>query len=364
LCGSWPRWALPSPPSGCTNSTNFLVSAGFATNVFVRRLQLPCLLAALTGCGEAPAVEVSTYVGEATPSEDLEASWADAAEVFAAATTNWRPAPRLESDAAARVTHPPGNKDEFHLLVRELRRGPLDEMAGPASRIAAATPAVWPVIKASMLAERKAPKGDYRSLLAAIGGDVPNRYGTFKLAWKKAHGYRVKLSVDWFGDLLALPRSKVSGGLRKVYRDCVLQAALVRAAANIARLDPTMASDVVASLLDTAYLHRGTFRDEVGRAMRSIGDPAVPHLVLASVLPANARRDMTATPVRKAEYARLQTFIQSNATWNHESYVSSIREIQEHHPSRAFFSHDATVWESSGSQGKLRLTDPQNIPGK
>ena len=38
---------------------------------------------------------------------------------------------------------------------------------------------------------------------------------------------------DWFSDLLALPTGRVSRGLTKVYRDCVLQTALLRAAAMV-----------------------------------------------------------------------------------------------------------------------------------
>jgi hypothetical protein len=142
-------------------------------------------------------------------------------------------------------------------------------------------------------------------LLKAIGGDVPNRYGFFRLHWKRAHGHAVVVSEDWFEDLLALPRSKVSRGLRKVYRDCVLQTAMLRAASAIGR-DPDRTAEVVATLLDVAYLHRGTFRDEVGRAIRGIGDEAIPHLVRASIEPPSRRKNDEDVEVKKAAYARYQ----------------------------------------------------------
>ncbi len=281
-------------------------SRSFATYEYVRRALVWSVLATSLACSESPAVQVSTYVGESGLSEDPYASWDDAQKVFAAATAAWRPRARLEATGPHAVTHPPRTPDELARLIQELRHGPLDEIGGPAVRIAAATPDVWPAVKQALLAKRPAPKGDYRSLLAAIGGDVPNRYGTFKLAWKKAHGYPVKLSQDWLADLLALPRSKVSRGLRPVYRDCVLETALFQAAASIATAAPEMSGEVVAALLDAAYLHQGTFRDEVGRALRSVGEPAVPHLIRASIRPKNARRDLRAISVRKAEYAAVQ----------------------------------------------------------
>jgi hypothetical protein len=114
----------------------------------------------------------------------------------------------------------------------------------------------------------------------------------------------VVLSEDWFEDLLALPRTKVSRGLRKVYRDCVLQAAMLRAASAIGR-DPNRSAEVVVTLLDVAYLHRGTFRDEVGRAIRRIGDEAVPHLIRAAVEPPRRRKDDD-VEFKKAAYARYQ----------------------------------------------------------
>ena len=68
---------------------------------------------------------------------------------------------------------------------------------------------------------------------------MPNRYGHFELGWKRAHGFTVKLSEDWYGDLLALPPARVSKVFRGIYRDCVVTAALLRAAAQIGRVPGT-----------------------------------------------------------------------------------------------------------------------------
>lgn len=250
---------------------------------------------ATVGCQRQPDVQVQAWVGPRHAKQDPERLATEAAKVSQTVLAELLPSPpteeeTLEAAAARMAAHPPTTTDEMAGLLTALRTGPLSELAGPAHRIAAADIALWPEIKALLLAERKAPKGDYRSLLSAIGGDVPNRYGYFKLAWKKAHGFRVKLSEDWFGDLLALPRSKVSSVLRKVYRDCVLQTALLRAASRIGQ-DSALTGDVVAVMLDAAYHHQGTFRDEVGRAATAIGDEAIPHLVAASLLPPGRAKD-------------------------------------------------------------------------
>jgi hypothetical protein len=63
---------------------------------------------------------------------------------------------------------------------------------------------------------------------------------------------------------------------------------------------------VVETLLEVAYLHEGTFRDEVGRALRSIGDRAVPALVRSAAFRASRPSEEDSLPARKAEYARIQ----------------------------------------------------------
>lgn len=263
------------------------------------------LVTAATGCPEeTPEVEINTYVGRSFERNDPELAQASAKKVLAALAKEFEArtpdVPVLEDTV---TTHPPGTDEELEELITAVRRGPLDELAGPARRIAAADASLWPAVRERLLAERKAPKGDYRSLLSAIGGDVPNKYGYFKLAWKKAHGYDVKLSQDWFEDLLTLPRSKVSPGLIPVYRDCVLQTALLRAASKTGAEDPEQVDDVVDALLDAAYLHRGTFRDEVGRSLVAVGDPSIPALVVASLSPSNRKRDQDKPEVKRAKYA-------------------------------------------------------------
>lgn len=267
-------------------------------------LRRPLVLAALlvaSGCSDTPTVDVSTYVGPSHARKDPERQAAQTREVLAALL----PAPEAaapEVEAPTITVHAPRDAEQLEGLVAAMRTGSIADLGGPARRIAAAGPEVWPGVRALLAAERPAPKGDYRSLLRAIGGDVPNRYGHFALHWKKAHGHKVKLSEDWFQDLLALPRSKVSSGLRDVYRDTILHAALLRAAVGAAA-DPALAPDVVSTLLDAAFRDDGLFRDEVARAIESIGDPAIPHLVAAAVVPRHARRHDLEAWVMRPQFA-------------------------------------------------------------
>lgn len=272
----------------------------------MRRAALWAMVLAI-GCEQNLDVEVSTAVGGRFEREDPRAGWRNLQRVVDAVVPAATVSPSNDPLAVASPVHAPTDPSELEELVAAVRRGPIDEIAGPARRIAAAPKALWPELRARMLAPRKAPKGDYRSTLRAIGGDVPNRYGHFDLAWKKAHGHGVKLSVDWFEDLLAMPKSKLSPGLAPVYRDCVIETALLRGASALGR-DPALTGDVVAALLEAAYLHEGTFRDEVGRAIQAIGDEAVPHLVLAAIAPVHTsptkRREDPL--VKRAEYAAVQ----------------------------------------------------------
>lgn len=265
------------------------------------------LLVLATGCPqETPEVEVNTYVGKSFERTDPELAREAAEKVLAALADDFsaaNPEPPAVLDTV--TTHPPTTSEEFAELVAAVRKGPLDELAGPARRLAASDPSLWPEIREHLLAERKAPKGDYRSLLGAIGGDVPNKYGYFARAWKRAHGHDVKLSGDWFEDLLSLPRSKVSPGLLSVYRDCILETAMLRATSRVGSADPKQTQEVVAALLDAAYLHRGTFRDEVGRALVAVGDEAIPALIVASLSPSKRKRDQDKPEVKRAKYAEL-----------------------------------------------------------
>ncbi|MDC0719877.1 hypothetical protein [Nannocystis bainbridge] len=217
-------------------------------------------------------------------------------------------APGIEGQPVA----PPTAADELAGLIAAMRDGPHRDLGPLARALAAAPPELWPAVRAELLAPRSARKADYKALLAVIGGDVPNRYGHFELAWKKAHGHQgIKLSEDWFTDLLALPSRQVSKVLRPIYRDCVIQAALLRAAASIGAV-PAHTDEVVEALLAAAYLHESTFRDEVGRAIRRLGDPALPGLLRRSVRPplpadegeAQVVKDSVA--YRTAEYAGYQ----------------------------------------------------------
>ncbi len=206
---------------------------------------------------------------------------------------------------------PPTTPAELAALLTSAREAAIDELPGIADVLSRTPAALWPEISATLLAERKARKPDYKALLAVIGGDVPNRYGHFELSWKKAHGHTVKLSEDWYGDLLALPPARVSKIFRGIYRDVVVTAALLRAAAVIGR-EPRHTEAVLDTLLATAYVHEGTFRDEVGRAIRRLGEAATPGLLRRSLAPALPTDEKAAAAIKasddyhKAEYARVQ----------------------------------------------------------
>ncbi len=205
------------------------------------------------------------------------------------------------------LPRPPRSAAEFEDAVAAMRKGPVDDLAIPANNLALAGAELWPQIKERLIAPRKGRKADYRALLDRIGGDVPNRYGHFERSWKRAHGYEVRLSEDWFGDLLALDPNRVGRSFHSIYRDCVLQSALLRAAGTIGATHPELADDVVATLLDAAYIHEGTFRDEVGRAIRTVGDQALAELIRSSERPPLKREDdRFSDPYRRAEYAEYQ----------------------------------------------------------
>jgi len=206
---------------------------------------------------------------------------------------------------------PASDPASFKALLTAARAAPVAELAPYADALARTPNALWPEVEATLLAERKARKADYKALLAMIGGDVPNRYGHFELGWKRAHGYTVKLSEDWYGDLLALPSARVSKVFRGIYRDTVVTAALLRAAAEIGG-EPARTDAVVDALLAAAYVHEGTFRDEVGRAIRRLGEPGIPGLLRRSETPPLPVDEKAANEVKaslayhKAEYARVQ----------------------------------------------------------
>jgi hypothetical protein len=244
-----------------------------------------------------PRVSIQTRVGDGDGSTpDLEAATLVLARLWDQATPTPTP-----TDPAHSVASAPTDAAHYMELVHAIRTLPMDDLGAPARNLAIAPSGRWPVLRGTLLATRKKPTGEYRSLLSVIGGDVPNRYGYFALAWKKAHGHRVRLSEDWFEDLLTLPSGRVSGPLRPVYRDCVLTTALLRASARIGATTPELTGDVVEALLDAAYLHRGTFRDEVGRALQSIGDEAIAHLVRAAIPPKHDDKEKTG--LQRAEYA-------------------------------------------------------------
>jgi hypothetical protein len=199
------------------------------------------------------------------------------------------------------VIGPPTTGLQLEATLAAIRKGPLDEVGAAIRNLAQADPAVWPEIRELLIAERKHGKREYKHVLATIGGDVPNRYGTFDLHWKKAHGYSVKLSEDWYEDLLAVEPGRISKALQPVFRETLLTSALLQAAPRIAQADPHRTAEIVDTLLTTAYVHEGTFRDEVGRSIDALGDAAVPWLMQHSVVPDDAKEG--SMEERRASYA-------------------------------------------------------------
>lgn len=261
-----------------------------------RRSTLPTLLGpavlVLAACGASPAqVEVRTYVGDTFDRRDPALQREALAQVFQTLLPDLPSLPSISfghddstqaKPSRVDTSRPPKVAAEFDALVDAIRRGPIDDLGGPAERLAQSAPKLWPHVRDALLAERAGPKTDYRSVLAVIGGDVPNRYGHFELTWKQAHGYPVRVSQDWFADLLAVPRGAISVPLLPVFRDCVLEVALLRAAAHLGR-EPDLADAVVETLLEVAYAHHGTFRDEVARALVALGVEGLPALAASSV---------------------------------------------------------------------------------
>lgn len=277
-------------------------------------------------CGDSPQVTLSTRVGEPAV-EDPSVAFESVGSVLEALWEARHPTPvsAAQGQGPGVVVNPPASPAEFARLVGTLRDGPLEEIAAPARNLAETEASNWILVKAALLADRARSKGEYRSVLAVIGGDVPNRYGHFALHWKKAHGHQVKVSEDWFEDLLVMPLAKVSSAMHDVYRDCVLEAALLRAAAKIGRENPALTRDVVATLLDAAYTHRGTFRDEVGRAIASMGDEAVPHLLRESIPPlVRSKRDEESTPYKRALYAEYS--LDRMGRLHPQSAIASVRD--------------------------------------
>lgn len=261
--------------------------------------------------GEVPADDAPTHRPGRIPRAESPAPQPAAdplAEVMAGLSSmSSRPGPKVQAVAYAGASDP----EAFAALLAAAGEAPLDELPAIAEALARTPSSLWPELAARLLGERKGRKADYKALLAGIGGDVPNRYGHFELGWKRAHGYTVKLSEDWYGDLLAMSSGRVGKSLRSIYRDCVVTAALLRAAAAIGR-EPARTEDVVEALLAAAYMHEGTFRDEVGRAIRRLGESAIPGLLRRSLTPELPADEKEAAEVkaseayRKAEYARVQ----------------------------------------------------------
>lgn len=276
-------------------------------------------------CSGSAEVDVETRVGDDGDAAALERSLA---ELRDRASLLWETSRRdgvraalhtarardgAEDVDVATLISPPRTLEDLHDRVTQLRTTPLENLELPARALARTPAHLWPQLRELMLAERTHRKQDYRVLLSLIGGDVPNRYGHFARAWKRAHGHKIKLSEDWFEDLLALDQARVQPIFHDIYRDCVLEAALLQAASEIGRA-PARAPVVVDALLAAAYVHKGTFRDEVGRAIRRIGDPAVPSLVRRSIRPPTpeglSEKQRAAfddsVEVRQSEYAEFQ----------------------------------------------------------
>lgn len=202
------------------------------------------------------------------------------------------------------VTSPPTTEAAVRRALRAVDKAPQEELPGVARNLTLAAPTVWPELLESLQSKPEHSKRDYKAVLDVIGGDVPNRYGHFARAWKRRHGYSVKLSTDWVSDLLALPEAQLTRSLRPMYRDLLRRSLLFRAAAHVGREDHDVAPAVVDALIAAAYVKDGVFRDEVSRAFDEMGDAAIPQLVRRSRLPTEDPERAFEIGVRQAKYAR------------------------------------------------------------
>ncbi|MGB1276469.1 MAG: hypothetical protein ACPG77_12035, partial [Nannocystaceae bacterium] len=187
----------------------------------VQNMRNIALLLLLGGCSPTAEVDVSTRVGD----PDMASQWlveADPARLL----TRLRDMPTPETvplDPTAEVAGPT-SPEQLQAHIEAIKTGSHKGVEAHARALAQAPAELWPQIREHILAPRKARKADYIKLLSLIGGDVPNRYGHFERTWKRAHGYKVKLSEDWYEDLLTLPSKRVSRVFRGIYRDSVTTA--------------------------------------------------------------------------------------------------------------------------------------------
>ena len=105
---------------------------------------------------------------------------------------------------------------------------------------------------------------DYKRLLQRFGASVPNRKGRFSKAKSD--------DLDWLQALSKAPSAKAEAF--EIHREALLSVALMRGL-GMRKQDPAAAE----SLLRFAYRHRGAFRDECGRIIRTMGNAGVVALV-------------------------------------------------------------------------------------
>jgi hypothetical protein len=109
----------------------------------------------IAGCGDPlPEVEVSTHVGPSHARHDelqrREHARTVATTVLAGLVREEHAASDVPALPDAPV-HPPADAAQFERLVEAVREVPLDEVGGPARRLAAAGKEVWPSRRKSIL---------------------------------------------------------------------------------------------------------------------------------------------------------------------------------------------------------------------
>ena len=157
------------------------------------------------GCTDAPTVEVAVRV------DDLEAqtqhgaipSWEalrshlsaleDAAQIPAAP----------QSSGPGLITETPKSPAALRRALAALDRAPQEELPGIVFHLRELDSALWPVVDAE-LRRCPVPRATTRRSSTSLEATSPTATDTSARAWKRRHGYAVKLS-DWVGDLLALP---------------------------------------------------------------------------------------------------------------------------------------------------------------
>ena len=219
-----------------------------------RSLIVVGLLGILAPCACADQQPASRPAADARGSSDGGA---------AAGQTASPPAPALAGDL---LEQPSGLGDLTLAQARKAAAGDQAARAKLVQRLLQATDADAPTLHKWLHREVDTPVADMKNVLRAMGAAVPDSNGRF------SEPARIQ-NLDWLEALLTHDQSKLSAPLRPALTECLLNVAFIRATAAAAHPDGAI------SLVRFGYRHMGTFRDECGSQIRTMGVAAVPGLV-------------------------------------------------------------------------------------